>query len=155
MLEHVLDPVEPGDPPGHLLAARAEETPDRSRRKQVSGQVNPRHLQVVEVEQTLFSTVPPDPGGTFAEKGPVAFGKRLTCDAQQQQARARATALREHHGVVRIHHCPVGCLLPVKDPRLRRDVRVERGVPIEVVGREVEPDRHLGMEAGGALELEA
>ena len=70
------------------------------------------------------------------------------------RARARRACVEDHR-VVGVDHRPVRLDLPGEDPGLGRDVALEGGVTVEVVGGEVEPDRDVGVEAVGALELEA
>ena len=68
---------------------------------------------------------------------------------------ARDCGPGEHGRVVGVDDRPVASRLVLEDARLRGGVRLERRVAVEVIRREVEPDRHLRVEAHDALELEA
>jgi hypothetical protein len=61
----------------------------------------------------------------------------------------------ERGGIVGVQHGPVRLGLVLEDPPLGRGVFLEAGVPIQVVGGEIEQDRHPWVERVDALELKA
>src|SRR5260370_32871685 len=74
-----------------------------------------------------------------------------------ESAHLRTAALGElqHEWVIRIDDRPVGVLLVLENPRLGFAVRFDAGVPIEVIGREVQHDGHPRMKGDDLLELKA
>jgi hypothetical protein len=114
-----------------------------------------RHPDIAQGEEVLLAAVPPHPGRVVAEEGPVSLDQGLPGDAERQEPPPGPPGLLEHHRIVGVHHRPVRLVLLREDPGLRGRIGLEGGVSVQVVGGEVEPDRHLGAEAGNALELEA
>jgi hypothetical protein len=85
--------------------------------------------------------------------GDLAVGRGTVAEGDPASAAAEVGAGGE--GVVGVEDRDVVVALVGEDPQLRRQVGLEVGVAVEVVGSEVEEDGALGGEGGGVLELEA
>ena len=82
---------------------------------------------------------------------------RRSCRRARTAARRRRAAARQlqHRRIVGVDHRPVAGVLVLEDPRLRRRVRLDARMPIEVIGREVQHHRDPRMERVDLLELKA
>ena len=149
--EHVLQAGERRQRRGHAVDRGTGQAADGGgghdiRRHVTAGQ--PRHAERHERHFAFRSTVP---------HHPVAH-----VDAEIERAGrgvlhlARgASTEHERLGLIGIQHAPVAGALVGEDARLGPGVAVEVGMPIQMVGRQVEQRRNPRMEGVGRLELEA
>src|SRR5262245_45854506 len=84
--------------------------------------------------------------GAFGESGLLR---------EQMETRTSAPCHLEDRGIVGVDDRPVTGLLVLEDSRLRRRIRLDARMPIEMVGRKVQHHRDPRMERIDLLELKA
>ena len=144
-VRQALERGEAGDD-GRLVDAQASQR--RYRRRGV--------LVVVRAAQALEGVEPADRSIAVMEHalGHAVVGVRSPADAHDVGAASEQIGGSDRGSVVDAHDRMVVEIHAGEEPALGTNVIVEIAVPIEMIGRQVEPDRHVGMKVAAEVELE-
>ena len=153
-LERVLEAAERLDRACHrLAAARRQRCTDCRRRHHVAHADAVRRGESPSAERAARR--PPPCAGTMLPPlttKPSSSGARARTASA---ARARSPRQLQHQRIVGVDDRPVARRLIGEDARLRVAVLLDRRVPIEVIGREVQEHGDPGVERRARLELKA
>ena len=98
------------------------------------------------------------PGGIAKQNSPIAYECSLLhffLPAEPEDLRWRSAGQFHADRVIPIQDCKIICLLVFEDAGFSVDIRFEGAMAIEMVGRDIEHDGHLGPEDLNRLKLEA